>query len=76
MRQIMAPAFGKPSGQTILGWPEFCVEREEGVCTMKIPITPHLLDLVADAALKSFWRKGRLPDSCVGAGLRRKDRTY
>ena len=27
---------------------------------MGIPITPHLLDLVADAALKSFWRRKAL----------------
>ena len=24
---------------------------------MKVPITPHLLDLISEAALKSFWRK-------------------
>jgi hypothetical protein len=27
---------------------------------MRVPVTPHLLDLISDAALKSFWRKKTL----------------
>lgn len=30
------------------------------VSAMSVPITPYLLDLVADAALKSFWRRKAL----------------